>query len=89
MVLSITYDLKKPGQSYTALYESIKGLGPWWHYLESCWLVDTQFTPQQVVDHLKAHLDTNDYLFVTPVRRPYQGWLPQDAWAWINARVTV
>lgn len=31
----IAYDLVQPGGDYTKLHESIKGLGSWWHCLES------------------------------------------------------
>lgn len=33
--LLISYDLNKPGQKYERLYEKIKALGTWWHYLDS------------------------------------------------------
>ncbi len=42
MVFAVTYDLNEPGQDYANLYESIKSVGAWWHYLDSFWLVGTQ-----------------------------------------------
>jgi hypothetical protein len=32
-------------------------------------------------------MDANDYLLVVRVTRPYQGWLPKDAWEWVNSRI--
>lgn len=87
MILLITYDLKKPGQSYRDLHEAIKGSGTsWWHYLESTWLIDTGLSAEQVFGRLKPHVDRNDHVFITRIVRPYQGWLPAKAWEWINAR---
>lgn len=89
MVLLITYDLKQPGRDYAGLYEAIKRCGTsWWHYLDSAWLVDTAMAPDLVVAELRKHTDANDLLLVIKVTPPYQGWLPKDAWEWINARVT-
>lgn len=40
MVHDITYDLRKPGQDYTPLYEAIKALGTSYkHDMQSTWLV--------------------------------------------------
>ncbi|MGJ0535402.1 hypothetical protein [Methylocystis sp.] len=41
MIYAINYDLRQPGQKYDELFNAIKGLGAWWHYLGSTWLVDT------------------------------------------------
>ena len=86
MILLISYDLNKPGQDYTPLYEEIKSYGTWWHHLDSTWLVDTNETPNQCVERLRKHMDNNDNLLVIEVCKNYQGWLPKNAWDWLNAR---
>jgi len=88
MIYAINYDLKKPGQNYNELYEAIKKCGDWWHYLGSTWLVDTTLNAQDIWDRLAPHVDKNDFFLVIGVTRSYQGWLPKEAWAWINARVS-
>jgi hypothetical protein len=60
--LLIGYDLDKPGQSYSPLYEAIKGLGSWWHYLDSTWLVSTSISASAARNRLRPHIDTNDKL---------------------------
>jgi hypothetical protein len=87
--LLITYDLKKPGQNYSALHEAIKECGDWWHYLESTWIVVTPLNVDQASRALRQHIDTNDRLFVVRLRSydSRDGWLPQEAWDWLNARV--
>lgn len=86
MIYAINYDLKKPGQDYADLHEAIKSCGNWWHYLGSTWLVDTTMSAQGVWQKLAPHVDKNDSVLVVGVTREYQGWLSQDAWAWINTR---
>lgn len=60
----ISYDLSKPGRDYERLFEAIKGLGTWWHCLESVWIVKTDLSCAQVRDYLVKHIDSNDKLAV-------------------------
>ncbi|MBY6276799.1 SinR family protein [Symbiobacterium thermophilum] len=88
-VYLITYDLKKAGQNYDALYKEIKSFGDWWHYLESTWLVDTNLSAQTMSDRIRKVTDSNDLHLVIKLNRgtDYQGWLPKEAWDWINQRL--
>jgi hypothetical protein len=78
--------LKRPGQHYEPLYVAIKSCGDWWHHLQSTWLVDTTLTAKGIWDRLAPHVDQNDSVLVIGVTRDYQGWLPKEAWDWINSR---
>jgi hypothetical protein len=62
----VGYDLNKPetSQDYKALINAIKGLGVWWHCLDSTWIIKTELTTVQIRDRLRAHLDINDELLV-------------------------
>lgn len=84
--LLVTYDLNTPGQNYKELYEAIKGLGSsWWHYLDSTWLVHSTLNPSQASERLRPAMDKNDNLLVLNVTGDAAGgWLPQEAWDWIN-----
>jgi hypothetical protein len=84
MVYLITYDLNKTGKNYNGLYEEIKKIGKWWHYLDSNWLVDTNSSTNQISDALKTQIDADDNLLVIRVTKDYAGWLPKDAWEWLN-----
>ncbi|MEQ9690567.1 MAG: hypothetical protein RLO48_12620 [Bauldia litoralis] len=86
MIYAINYDLKRPGQDYDALHEAIKNCGDWWHFLGSTWLVDTALSSQGICNKLEPYVDTNDVFLVIGVTRDYQGWLPREAWDWINSR---
>ncbi|MFZ2309990.1 MAG: hypothetical protein WAW11_00410 [Patescibacteria group bacterium] len=84
MVYLITYDLNKTGQDYSGLYEAIKSIGDWWHYLDSNWLVRTDFNVTQISSILNKKIDQNDQLLIIRVMKDYDGWLPRDAWNWLN-----
>lgn len=84
---AINYDLKAPGRNYEPLYEAIKQSGPWCHYLESTWLVASVEDATQIWTRLAKQIDPNDLMLIIEVRNNVQGWLPKDAWEWINQNV--
>lgn len=86
MIYAINYDLNRPGQNYEKLHEAIKSCGGWWHYLGSTWLVDTSLSANAIWDRLKPYVDKNDRVLVIRLSRDYNGWLPQEAWEWLNSR---
>ncbi len=86
MIYAINYDLKRPGQNYEALHDAIKGCGAWWHYLGSTWLVDTTLTADAIWNRLANRVDKNDFFLIIKISREYSGWLPEDAWKWLNER---
>lgn len=84
----ITYDLNKPGQNYAGVYEAIKKLGAWWHYLDSTWLVSTSLSAEQIWTRLDAVIDRSDRILVIRVCGDRQGWLDEEAWDWIRQHVS-
>lgn len=85
MILIVTYDLKG-FQDYSELFAKIREQGPWWHYMTTTWLVDTTKSPQDVSVALRPLMGPQDFLLVAEMGRNYQGWLPKEAWDWINSR---
>jgi len=84
MVYLITYDLNKVGQDYNELYNAIKKTGTWWHYLDSTWLVQTALSSNQIFESIKHAIDNNDSVLIVKITTDHSGWLPQEAWNWIN-----
>lgn len=74
----ITYDLKKPGQNYTALHEKIKSLGSWCHCLESTWVIRHPGPATTIRDALLPVMDASDALFVAALSG-------EAAWAGLTA----
>ena len=86
MVYLITYDLNKPGQDYSKLYETIKAMGAWWHYLDSTWLVDTSLSSGQVRDGVLKVMDQTDRVLVVRFSSDWSAFLTNDAADWIRQR---
>ena len=60
---SVTYDLRKPGQSYKGLIDRLKELGAV-RLLESYWTLKSTWSAEQIRNDLMAYLDVNDRILV-------------------------
>jgi hypothetical protein len=86
-ILIVTYDLRSP-RDYTPFFNALRLIGPWWHYLTSTWLVETNKTSQQAFEALHPHMDPLDLILIAELSpNPPHGWLPKDAWEWVNSRL--
>ncbi|WP_422698948.1 hypothetical protein ACOX9P_09560 [Enterococcus durans] len=85
----ITYDLNTPGQKYDKIIELIKGdlSSAWCKYLESAFLITSNYTPQQILEKLKPHLDVNDRMIIIEVVNNKSGLLTTKQWNWINENI--
>ena len=81
----ITYSLKTPNWNYTGFFNALQNIGPWWHYLETTWIVKSSYNSQQIHSLLGPHLSKNDLILIVEIVPGTSfGWLPQEAWTWIN-----
>lgn len=90
MVLLISYDLNRHERpsSYQAVQAVIKkNATSFKRLLYSQWFVETGQNVQAWSDLIASAVDQDDNWFVLRVARPYQGWLPQAVWEWLNPRV--
>ena len=84
MVYVVSYDLRKPGQDYKGLFNELQASPNWWHYLESTWLIATSEDANQLYNRLASHLDQGDSILIIQAGTAMQGWLPREAWEWIE-----
>lgn len=88
-VYCVSYDLNRPGQNYEGLYEELKRSASWWHFLDSTWLIATSESSEQLWSRIAPHVDKTDSVLVIKVVNKSAGWLPQEAWNWINQHLQV
>ena len=92
-VYLVTWDLNKEKPNYAEArkqfiahlerYENTKDSG-----LDSVRFVSTDLSARQLSDDLRKKLDENDRIIVTKlVLAHYSGWLQENVWTWINARL--
>lgn len=85
MILEISYELRRPGQNYDDLYETIKTAPSWCHPMTSHWFIRTEESVNTWVTRLRNVMDQNDFIFVVNITgQDRQGWMPQSAWDWLN-----
>ncbi|MFZ2763745.1 MAG: hypothetical protein WAX80_01765 [Minisyncoccia bacterium] len=82
----ITYDLKNPNWNYTNFFSSLQSIGPWWHYISNTWIIkNTNLTSVDIYNRLGPYLSTMDFILVVEITDNKWGYLPQDAWNWLNS----
>ncbi|MFL6726127.1 MAG: hypothetical protein ACJ8FS_06400 [Sphingomicrobium sp.] len=92
-VYVVTWDLNKEEPNYASAraafirqletYENTRDPG-----LDSVRFISTASGPNDIDGYLRQQLDTNDRLFVSKlISGQHQGWLNEDVWTWINARL--
>ncbi len=84
-VLLITHALNNKLKNYSPFYAAIKGnCDAWWHYFDATWIVSTNHSADEYAKLLYPHMETTDRLLVVQITADKQGWLPKDAWDWLN-----
>ena len=85
MILSISYDLKKPGRNYDDLYETIKSAPSWAHAMDSLWFISTGESVETWSNRLRQVMDQNDWLFVVDITgQSCNGWMKKEIWEWLE-----
>ena len=86
-IFLVTYDLKRPGQNYSDLYDAIKSEGDWQHPLESMWTLktDNSVLARTLYKRLRPYIDEKDNLFIVEITdQDRQGWLAKSFWTWLK-----
>jgi hypothetical protein len=86
----VSYDLKAEGDgfNYLPFMLELQGSLDWWHFLERTWIVVRRDLLVDFTNILLGKLHSKDRLLVLPAKGPAMGWLPTDAWDWMNANLT-
>lgn len=85
MILSISYDLKKPGRNYNDLYETIKSAPSWAHAMDSLWFISTGESVETWSNRLRQVMDQNDWLFLVDITgQSCNGWMKKEIWEWLE-----
>jgi hypothetical protein len=84
-VLLITHALNNRSKDYAPFFDALKGnCNYWWHYFQTTWIVVADHSAHDYAQFLYPHIETTDRLLVVRITREHQGWLPKDAWDWLN-----
>jgi len=85
MIYLFTYDLHPSfPRNVDALTNELRNSEAWCNYLERTWLIGTRETHHRLNARIAPYLSPNDYWLVVRITYEYSGWLPKEAWDWIN-----
>jgi hypothetical protein len=86
-ILLVAHELTTEGKDYADFYKTLKeAANGWWHYFDNIWIVNTGLSADQFAKKLYPHMTKADRLLVVKLTKDKQGWLPPDAWEWLNER---
>jgi hypothetical protein len=86
----ITYDLNRPGQNYSRLYEEINKIArnDAIHPLKSVWFIVYPGTAKDIYTYLQSFIDKNDEMIVCQMTKDYSGWVKDESVVdWLKARI--
>lgn len=85
MLYLVSYTLN-PSRKNPNLENELQTTGTWWHHLDYTWIIVSQETVEQLYNRLVQHLVESDHIFIVeiPTYARYFGYLPKDAWEWLQ-----
>ena len=87
-VVIIERDYRRSYKDFHDHFVNSQQIVDWWHYLTSCYIVKTSFNYEQLSDHciscLKKFRHDETHIVLSVSMNSNQGWLPEDAWKWIE-----
>ena len=89
-ILIITYEVDLSPGDYVKFYNVLQESGHWWHYMTNTWLLHTKDSPKQLYEKLASIISKTDKLLILEIKPAidnFYGWLPGNAWKWIEDRV--
>lgn len=63
-----------------------KGINAWWHYLESTYILKVKYgvNAHNIAAYIQKIAPNKKFFTSEITLNNYNGWLPQEAWDWIN-----
>ncbi|MDV6381041.1 hypothetical protein [Pediococcus pentosaceus] len=85
----VSYDLDNPGQKYNELKKIIDAHSiHWCRYLDSTFLIRANDSADDILQALKAVIDSNDSVFIANISNTdYSGWLTDKQWDYIRNNI--
>lgn len=87
-IFLVTYQLR-PQRANNEIISALQSFEEWWHFLDWTWLISTAETAEGIYSRLAPFLHQNDRELIIEIKpgSSFAGWLPKDAWGWIEQRV--
>ena len=85
MIYLFTYELHPSfPRNIEPLHAELENSLAWCHYMDRTWLIATDEDVGQLNRRISRHLRQSDMWLVVQITLEYDGWLPEEAWDWIQ-----
>lgn len=81
----VAFDLKHRRHNYRPFFAALQTTGAWFNFFDNSVLINTTETVEHLWERLNLHVTGEDFLLVIRVTSEYHGWLPPEAWNWLDA----
>jgi hypothetical protein len=85
-LLIVTFSLRNTSRDYSSFFVALRGNAiQWWHFIEQTCVVTTFDEVATLANKLRPHIEATDSLLVAKLAPEMcDGWLPREAWEWLN-----
>lgn len=83
----VILDAKTAGLDYTRFITELQTSDDWWRYISNAWIVLRRDSLSELQTKLVPLIGNQDRLLIVPAKGPAVGWLPQEAWVWLNTKL--
>ncbi|UCD87141.1 MAG: hypothetical protein JSV01_05095 [Desulfobacterales bacterium] len=83
----VTYDPNEPGRDDSALFDAVKGYGPWAKLSESAYAVETSVSPEIMMEKIKKNIDPYDIVCIITLTSPYSVSGHEDLYDWLSRKL--
>lgn len=83
----VTYELTQPIDKYQPFFKELMASAQWFRYMTNTWIVLRNEALGELPPKLLPLIFKSDRLLIMPAKGPAVGWLPQEAWDWLNANI--
>lgn len=83
----VTYELTQSLDKYQPLFNELMSSTKWFRYMPNTWIVLRYDALTELSPKLLSLIFKPDRLLIMPAKGPAQGWLPKEAWDWLNVNV--
>jgi len=86
-LLLVTFSLRNQFRDYEPFFVALRGNSlQWWHFIEQTCVVTSYHDVDSFARQLSPHIEITDSLLVVKLTpHAFQGWLPKEAWDWLNS----
>lgn len=83
----VTYELNDANFDYTPFLNELYGSLNWFRHMKNTWIVIRRDTLVGLNNLLLPKIHVNDRLLIMPAKGPAMGWLPNEAWGWLDTNL--